>query len=81
MSDVKRLLDAGQGSDMRGVVEALRVAFEDADAVTVDMLKPPRRRDLGPVEHARLYEDARASIVEGLARMARLAGGEGASPS
>jgi hypothetical protein len=48
-------------------VESLRVAFHDADAVTLDMLKPPRARELGPVLHARNYGEARAAVLAALA--------------
>jgi hypothetical protein len=48
-------------------LEALRTAFEDADAVALDMLKPPRARDLGPALHARNYGEARASVLASLA--------------
>jgi hypothetical protein len=35
--------------------------------VTLDMLEPPRRRDLGPALHARHYSDAREQILYALA--------------
>ncbi len=40
----------------------LRIAFDDYDAVVVDMLRPPRRRTLGPVQHRALAREARGSI-------------------
>jgi len=45
----------------------LRTAWEDAKLVAEDMLRRPRRRDLGPREHARLHRDARRSIDQLLA--------------
>jgi len=44
----------------------LRVSFNDADAVALDMLRPPRARELGPKIHARNYCAARAQILEAL---------------
>jgi hypothetical protein len=43
----------------------LRLAFNDADAVALDMLRPPRARELGL--HARNYGAARAQILQALA--------------
>lgn len=48
-------------------LEALRTAFQDADAVALDMLRPPRARDLGPALHARNYGEARAAVLAALA--------------
>ena len=45
----------------------LRVSWEDADAIVLDMLRPPRERELGPVIHARDYAAARAQILSALA--------------
>lgn len=45
----------------------LRVAFHDADAVALDMLRPPRARDLGPALAARNYGEARAAVLSALA--------------
>ena len=45
----------------------LRTAWEDAAMVAADMLKPPRLRNLGPAEHARLHADASASMSQLLA--------------
>jgi hypothetical protein len=42
------------------------VSFNDADAVALDMLRPPRARELGPKIHARNYRAARAQILEAL---------------
>jgi hypothetical protein len=44
----------------------LRSAFADADAVAVDMLRPPRARELGPALAARNYGEARAAILASL---------------
>jgi hypothetical protein len=48
-------------------LDGLRVAFADADAVALDMLKPPRTRDLGPALHARNYGEARTAVLAALA--------------
>ncbi len=45
---------------------SLRLAFNDADAISLDMLRPPRKRELGPVLHARNYGDARAQVLRAL---------------
>jgi hypothetical protein len=47
----------------RLLVEA-RVAFDDADAVTSDLLRKKRRRALGHVQHRKLYRDARRKLVQ-----------------
>lgn len=41
---------------------ALRVAVDDADDVARDMLRPARRRALGPRLHRSHYSDAARSI-------------------
>ena len=43
-----------------------RVAFADADAVACDMLRAPRRRELGPVLAAQKYNAAREQILAAL---------------
>ncbi len=48
-------------------LRALTVAWMDADAVTVDMLRRPRDRELGPATHAANYHEARAKILQALA--------------
>ena len=50
-----------------GLFTDLRVAFDDLDAVGLDMLEPPRNRRLGPLEHRRLYHEARGTLVRLLA--------------
>ncbi len=44
----------------------LRQSFADLDAVGLDMLRPPRSRELGPALHADHYRAARAQIVQAL---------------
>ncbi len=41
----------------------LRVAFDDADSVVIDMFRPLRRRRLGYVQHRALYREARQAII------------------
>ena len=45
----------------------LRLSFNDADAAALDMLRPPRERELGPALHAEHYNAARAQILKALA--------------
>jgi hypothetical protein len=51
----------------RSLLADIRSAFDDADAVTLDMLRPLRRRNLGPAEHRRLYREARNKLAALLA--------------
>ena len=44
----------------------LRLAFNDADAAALDMLRPPRARELGPALHAENYGAARVQILQAL---------------
>jgi hypothetical protein len=41
---------------------ALRAAWDDADAVGRDMLRKPRKRQLGPAKHREVYRPAAATI-------------------
>jgi hypothetical protein len=51
----------------RSLLADIRAAFDDLDAVGLDMLKAPRRRNLGPREHRRLYREARGKLLRLLA--------------
>lgn len=51
----------------RSLLSDLRSAFDDLDAVGLDMLRPPRRRNLGTREHQRLYHEARRKLRQLLA--------------
>lgn len=62
---------------MRRVLVDLRVAVDDADAITEDMLRPARRRELGPVLHATNYREARARVLAAHAFLMRLTGDDG----
>jgi hypothetical protein len=44
----------------------LRESFDDADGAALDMLRPPRKRELGPKIHARTYRAARKQILDAL---------------
>jgi len=44
----------------------LRLSFNDADAAALDMLRPPRARELGPALHAANYGAARKQILDAL---------------
>ena len=52
---------------MRRALVDLRAAVDDSDAVTRDMLKASRERELGPVLHRDNYGEARAKIVSSFA--------------
>lgn len=45
---------------------SLRSAFLDADAVSIDLLRPLRARELGPVVAARNYGEARTAVLAAL---------------
>lgn len=47
---------------LRAALVNLRVGFDDADAITEDMLRPPRKRELGPALHADNYRDVKRKI-------------------
>ncbi|APR82512.1 Hypothetical protein A7982_07861 [Minicystis rosea] len=55
--------------NLRAALVELRVSFDDADAVTEDMLRPPRQRALGPALHRDNYTDAKQKILEVLDRL------------
>jgi hypothetical protein len=44
----------------------LQASWSDADAVALDMLRPPRARELGPALHREKYNDARGQIAQAL---------------
>jgi len=56
-------LDPGDPAAMHAWLADLRLAFADADAVTRDTLRRPRRRELGPVLARENYRDARRRIT------------------
>ena len=66
---------------MRRALVDLRSAFDDADAVTRDMLKSPRERELGPVLHRDNYGEARAKIAAGFAYLMTCVGTEPTDPA
>ncbi|MFT3766393.1 MAG: hypothetical protein QM820_12910 [Minicystis sp.] len=53
---------------VRAWLVALNVALDDIDAVARDMLRRPRRRELGPVKHRELYDDGWDKIASLLGR-------------
>ncbi|MFT3768451.1 MAG: hypothetical protein QM820_23630 [Minicystis sp.] len=65
---------------MKRVLLDLRVAVDDADTVAADMLRPPRRRELGPVLHRVQYREARGKIVQQIAYLLRMADEGPAAP-
>ena len=64
MSDT---FDPNDPKQLRRLIVNLRVAIDDAHEVTRDMLRPRRKRRLGPVEHRRLYLEAHGSLLSLLA--------------
>ena len=56
-------LDFGDPAAVRRFIVDLRVAFDDAAGVTEDVLRPLRKRDLGHVEHRRLFTEAKKTIA------------------
>ena len=62
--------------DMRRGLLALKLAFDDADTVAIDMLRPPRKRELGPVLAKRNYDEARGSFASRFADLMAMAGEE-----
>jgi len=66
--------------DMRRALLDARVAA--ADALVTDMLRPPRRRELGPVLHHQNYGEARGKLTAAIGYLMRLASiGENGDPS
>ena len=63
---------AAAAAELRVELEALRTACDDAHGVAEDMLAPVRKRTLGHVQHVSIYQGARASILSGLAYLAKL---------
>lgn len=66
MSGLDRL-DFTDAAALRQWFADLRVAIDDANGVTDDLLRPLRQRDLGHVEHRRLFLDAKQKIAALLA--------------
>ncbi len=62
MSGPQRL-DFANPVAVRCFIVDLRVAVDDADAITRDALRPLARRELGRVLHRRNYGEARDRIV------------------
>lgn len=60
-------LDFTDENAVRAWLSDLRARFDDVDALVRDMMRPPWKRELGPVLHADLYQDARGAILDALA--------------
>jgi len=69
--------------DLLRLLLELRVVFDDADAVTEDLLAPPRRRELGPALHRRNYREAKRKLLDIHAEIVRRLGSAdpGAAPA
>jgi len=65
--------------DLRRIALDLRVAFDDGDAVTEDMLSSPDERQLGPALHRQSYREARKKIIACINYLLRVTEGS-ASP-
>lgn len=59
-------LDWSDATEVAIWLAGLRQSFADADAAALDMLRPPRSRELGPALHADHYNAARAQILQAL---------------
>ena len=60
-------LDWNDRAAVSQCLSKLWASMKDANAVTQDLLRPPRERELGPVLHAQNYGDAWAQVVETMA--------------
>ncbi len=58
-------------ADLRRSLLDLRLVVDDADAITRDMLRPPRLRELGPALHSRQYREAHEKMLSVLAYLLR----------
>ncbi len=56
-------LDHGDPAAVRTWLVDLRVAIDDGDAVTRDVLRPLGKRELGRILHQQNYREARERIV------------------
>jgi hypothetical protein len=56
-------LDFGDAGAVHRFIVDLRVAVDDADAITRDALRPLALRELGRILHRRNYGEARERIV------------------
>ncbi len=61
---------------LRRVLVDLRVSCDDADEVAQDMLRPIRKRTLGPASHRASYDEARGNIVKSIDYLVKLAADE-----
>jgi hypothetical protein len=62
-----RRLDFADETARAQWLAALDLAVKDLEGVTLDAIANPRRRRLGPLEHARLATEARESLHDLLA--------------
>ncbi|MFT3774371.1 MAG: hypothetical protein QM820_54120 [Minicystis sp.] len=53
---------------LHGWLVSLNVALDDIDAISRDMLRPLRRRELGPAKHREMYEDGWGKVMSLLGR-------------
>jgi hypothetical protein len=59
----RHALDWSDPAAVRRFIVDMRVALDDADAVTRDALRPLSKRELGRVLHCKNYREAREKIV------------------
>lgn len=59
-------LDWSDPSAVASWLRALRTSFHDLDATAKDMLRRPRKRELGPAMHSENYRATRAQILGAL---------------
>lgn len=53
---------------IRGWFASLNVTLDDIDALAEDMLRPYRRRELGPAKHREMYREGWSKLMELLGR-------------
>ena len=58
--------------EIRSELRVLALAADDIHALVLDMLRPLRRRELGPALHRENYDDARTRITGALAAVLRI---------
>ncbi|MFT3774830.1 MAG: hypothetical protein QM820_56500 [Minicystis sp.] len=57
-----------QDPAVRAWLVSLNVALDDIDAVTRDLLRPLRQRELGHLKHLELYDDGWSKIMRMMGR-------------
>lgn len=69
-------VDRADPALLRRALIDLRVAYDDGDAITTDLLKPLRERELGHLQHTRLYTESRDKVRKTTEWLLRALGGD-----